>query len=135
MSSTRTRPVPALAALFAALLCAGAAQAEGALTRTELNRADLAANPDYEVIVARLEIAPGGAVPRHTHLGDEHLYVLEGGELTTADGKTVAFKPGMALNFPRGVAHGGLTGAGPGTVVLITTHIVEKGRPLNIPAE
>lgn len=126
----------AVATVALALLAALApdARAEG-IARTELNRADLSGVPGYEVIVARLEIAPGGVVPRHSHAGDEHLYVLEGGDLTTPNGKTVSFTPGMAITFPRGLVHGGLTGAGPGTVVVITTHVVEKGGPLNIPAE
>jgi quercetin dioxygenase-like cupin family protein len=119
------------AALGVLMLATGPVRAEGELLREELSRNDLSGAEDLEVIVARLEIQPGATVPKHTHNGDEHIIVLQGGDLETADGKTISFKTGATVHFPKGTVHGGLTPAGDETVIIYTTHIVEKGKPLN----
>ncbi|MEX0348864.1 MAG: cupin domain-containing protein [Paracoccaceae bacterium] len=126
----RTATALALFALAPAL-----AFAEGQITRTELSRADAPGSGTHEVIVARLEIEPGATVPRHTHHGDEHLVVIEGGTMRTGDGKEIEFPNGMAAHFPQGQPHGGLTNAGDTVMIAITTHVVEKGKPLNVPVE
>ena len=51
------------------------------LKRTELRRVDLTGTQGTEVITSILEAAPGAGIPRHTHHGDEFLYVLEGGTI------------------------------------------------------
>jgi quercetin dioxygenase-like cupin family protein len=123
--------------LIAAVACAlaSAAWAQGQIVRTELNRADLTGSDTLEVIVARLLIEPGATVPPHYHNGDEHLIVIEGGPLQAADGTRVEFDDGVALSFPRGKVHGGLTSISDAPIVLYTTHIVDKGKPLNMPPE
>ena len=105
------------------------------ISRTELDRGALSGSSTMEVVVARLEIPPGATVPRHSHHGDEYLIVLQGGEFTAPDGTVVPFEAGMATHFPAGEVHGGLTVSGDTPIILYTTHIVEKGKPLNIPAE
>ena len=47
------------------------------VTRTDLQRHDLTAS-GREVIQARIGIAPGMSSARHSHLGEEVIYVLEG---------------------------------------------------------
>ncbi|MFA3917258.1 cupin domain-containing protein [Ruegeria hyattellae] len=126
----RTATAIALFAVAPAL-----AFAEGAITRTELSRADVPGSDTHEVIVARLEIEPGATVPRHTHNGDEHLVVITGGTMQTVDGKQIPFPDGMAAHFPQGKPHGGLTNAGDTVMIAITTHVVEKGKPLNVPVD
>ena len=116
------------------LMSCGNALADGKITRTELSRTDVPGSATHEVIVAKLEIQPGGTVPRHTHHGDEHLIVFKGGPMKTASGKVIEFTDGMTVYFPEGKVHGGLTAAGDQAVVAYTTHIVEKGKPLNVPA-
>lgn len=118
-----------------ALLSAAPALAEDKVKRTELNRADLSGSDTMEVIVSRLEIAPGGRIPLHTHHGDEHLIVLEGGVMTAPNGKEIPFKSGMTAHFPAGKVHGGLTNSGDAPMVAYTTHIVEKGKPFMVLAE
>lgn len=125
---------PVLATGIAAILLAGAAPAQE-ITRTELNRADLSGSDAMEVVVSLQEIPPGATVPRHSHPGDEHVIVREGGPLTTPDGNTIEFKPGMAIDFPAGEVHGGLTASGDAPIVIYTVHVVPKGEPLYIPAE
>ncbi|MEM7751068.1 MAG: hypothetical protein AAF346_22640 [Pseudomonadota bacterium] len=45
--------------------------------REVLKRVDLTGSDKTEVIVTRGIIAPGGRVPRHSHHGDEFVYVTE----------------------------------------------------------
>lgn len=133
---TFSRTFPAVAMVAAGLLCTAVpALADDGLTRTELNRADVSGAEGLEAVVSRLEIAPGATVPPHSHPGDEHLIVLAGGSLSLPDGKVLEFKPGMAMMFPKGKVHGNLTNMGTAPIVVYTTHIVEKGQPLTIPAE
>jgi quercetin dioxygenase-like cupin family protein len=47
------------------------------LGRIDLQRHDLSA-PGREVIQVRVEFDPGVTAPRHTHYGEEVIYVLEG---------------------------------------------------------
>jgi quercetin dioxygenase-like cupin family protein len=123
-----------LAAMALICVAPGIAFADGKIVRTELTRADAPGSATHEVIVARLEIQPGGTVPLHTHHGDEHLIIIQGGPMKTAGGKTVNFSDGMVSHFLQGKVHGGLTSMGKETVIAYTTHIVEKGKPLSIPA-
>ena len=111
------------------------AHADGQLVRTELNRADLSGSDTMEVIVSRLEVRPGATIPLHTHFGDEHMVVAEGGEMTAPNGKVIDFKPGMTGFFPAGKVHGGLTNTGDTPLVAYTTHVVEKGKPFSVPAQ
>jgi quercetin dioxygenase-like cupin family protein len=122
-------------ALAALTLLAAPAFADDLVTREELSRADAPGSTTHEVIVARLSLAPGGQIPRHTHYGDEYLTVLQGGDMQTGDGRVIHFETGQVVRFPEGVVHGGLTAVGDTAVIAVTTHIVEKGKPLNIPAE
>ena len=116
-----------------AFAAANFAQA-GPIEREELFRAELASCPGTEVIVARLQIAPGATVPRHSHNGDEHLAVIRGGPMAMPDGKTIDLPTGAALDFARGVEHGGLPASGDTPVELYTVHIVDKDAPLNVAA-
>lgn len=103
--------------------------------RTELRRSDLAGTQDTEVIMAELELPPGASVPRHYHHGEEFLYVIDGGSVVTPDNKTIEFKPGMTLHFPREEVHGGFTATGSSVLKVVTVHIVDKGKPLYVPVE
>ncbi|MGG7566113.1 cupin domain-containing protein [Rhodovulum sp. DZ06] len=116
-------------------LAAPAFAEDPAPLREELRRVDLAGVEGTEVRVARLTLKPGATVPRHTHHGDEFLYVETGGMLTAGNGKEIPFSDGMTAHFPRGLVHGGLTNNTGQVLVVITTHVVDKGKPLNVPAE
>jgi quercetin dioxygenase-like cupin family protein len=109
--------------------------ASGQITRSELYRSDLAGSETTEVIVAELELAPGATVPRHSHHGEEHLVVLQGGTMAMPDGKQMTFLPGVAMDFPRDFVHGGLTNVGDQPIVFVTVHIVDKDAPLNVAAQ
>ena len=50
--------------------------------RTVLKTADLTGT-DKEIIIAVLEVPPGASIAKHTHPGEEAVYVLEGATLQT----------------------------------------------------
>ena len=61
--------------------------------------------------------------------------MLEGGAMLAGNGKTIPFERGDRAPFPAGQAHGGLTNTGEPPLVALTTHIIEIGKPMTVPAE
>jgi quercetin dioxygenase-like cupin family protein len=97
--------------------------------RVELQRHDLSAK-NTETVVARGEFEAGAAVPRHTHPGEEIGYVLEGELVIEIEGQpALKLKAGDTFFVPAGKIH---TGKNPGKAgaKVISTYIVEKGKPL-----
>ena len=81
----------------------------------------------------RVEIDPNATVARHTHPGIETRYIVEGGNELTIDGQgTFKLGPGDGFQVPTGAPHGGPNG--PAKTVVISTYVVEKGKPLASPA-
>ena len=118
--------------LTAAMLIAasGLAQAQLAGTRrVDLQRHDLSA-AGREMIQARVEIDPGVTSPRHTHPGEEIIYVLEGSlEYQVEDKPPVTLKAGDVFFIPAGTIHAAKN-VGSGRGVELATYVVEKGKPL-----
>ena len=113
---------------------AGAPAAPAGFKRVELQKHDLSVG-GREAITARGEFQPGAAVPRHTHPGEEIGYVVEGELTVEIDGqpaKTV--KAGEAFFIPPNTVHAGKSAAKGNTVVL-STYVIEKGKPLATPAK
>ena len=70
--------------------------------RLDLQRHDLSVT-GCEVVQAIVELAPGTTAPRHTHPGEEIIYVLEGTWEYTVEGKPpVILKSGGVLFIPAG---------------------------------
>jgi quercetin dioxygenase-like cupin family protein len=70
--------------------------------RTDLQRHDLSA-PGREVIQVRVDFDPGYVSPKHTHPGEEIIYVLEGAlEYQIAGQPPGTVKPGDVLFVPAG---------------------------------
>ena len=121
----------AMAALVAGAVLAplGAQAQQSGVTRTDLQRHDLSA-PGREAIQVRVDLAPGVAFGKHTHPGEEIIYVLEGTlEYQLEDKPPVTLKAGDVLFIPAGTVHsarnlGSVTGSE------LATYIVEKGKPL-----
>jgi quercetin dioxygenase-like cupin family protein len=123
----KTTRIIAVAAL---VIAAGAVLAQQpAVKRIDLQRHDLSV-PGRETIQAIVEIAPGQLAPRHSHPGEEIIYVLEGTLEYTLDGKPpVTLKAGDVLFIPYGTIHSARNvGAGRGAE--LATYVVEKGKPL-----
>jgi quercetin dioxygenase-like cupin family protein len=123
------RPIQ-IVTMAAALVATGAAMQPSAdLKRIDLQRHDLSAS-GREVVQVRVELAPGIRFPRHTHPGEEIIYVLEGSlEYQIGDNVPVTVNAGGVLFVPAGVVHsarnsGNVNGAE------LATYIVEKGKPL-----
>ena len=97
--------------------------------RFDLQRHDLSI-PGREMIQVRVEIDPGTASPRHTHPGEEIIYVLDGSLEYEVEGRpTVTLKPSDVLFIPAGTIHAAKA-VGSGKGVELATYIVEKGKPL-----
>ena len=127
----KTRVVAVGAAAVASGLVLHALQAQQAgITRIDLQRHDLS-SPGREVIQTIVELAPGVRSSRHTHPGEEIVYVLEGAPLEyEVEGKpTVTLKPGDVLFIPAGTAHAARN-VGNRKGAELATYIVEKGKPL-----
>ena len=100
-----------------------------AVRRIDLQRHDLSI-PGRETVQAIVEIAPGQIAPRHTHPGEEIIYVLEGLLEYTVEGKPpVTLKAGDVLFIPYGTIHSAKN-VGPGRGAELATYVVEKGKPL-----
>jgi quercetin dioxygenase-like cupin family protein len=119
--------------LAAVFFIAMASTAMAQTNRTELKRADLTGT-DKEIIIAILEVPPGASIARHTHPGEEAVYVLEGATLQFPDGKEVTRPAGQAGVNVRDVPHAGYKVIGDKTLKLLTVHIVDKGKPMTVPA-
>lgn len=119
-----------LAVVFAMLIGAGFIEGQQTgLRRIDLQRHDLSV-PGREVIQVRVEFDPGVTAPRHTHYGEEVIYVLEGTLRYDIDGQgQKTARPGDVLFVPAGTAHSA-TNIGSGKGAELATYIVEKGKPL-----
>src|SRR4029453_9335231 len=105
--SAKTTRTLAMAALLAAGgLAAPTAQAQQpGVTRTDLQRHDLSA-PGREAIQVRVDLAPGVAFGKHTHPGEEVIYVLEGTlEYHPEKNPPVTLKAGDVLFIPANTVH------------------------------
>jgi quercetin dioxygenase-like cupin family protein len=105
------------------------AQQPAGITRTDLQRHDLSA-PGREAVQVRVDLAPGVAFGKHTHPGEEIIYVLAGTlEYQLEDKPPVTLKAGDVLFIPAGTVHSAKN-VGSGTGSELATYIVEKGKPL-----
>jgi quercetin dioxygenase-like cupin family protein len=123
-----------VAACFMFLASALLTSTAFAQNRTVLKQADLTGT-NMEIIIAVLEVPPGVSIERHTHPGEEAVYVLEGATLQTPDGKEVERPAGQAGVNVRDVPHGGYKVVGDKPLKLLTVHIVDKGKPMAVPAK
>jgi quercetin dioxygenase-like cupin family protein len=132
-----TRIVVLTAAMVAGGLALHITRAQQAgITRTDLQRYDLSI-PGREVVQTIVELDPGVTSARHTHPGEEIIYVLEGAPLEyQVEGRPpVTLKPGDVLFIPAGAIHAarnvGTRNVGTRKGAELATYIVEKGKPLS----
>ena len=98
------------------------------IKRTDLQRHDLSV-PEREVIQVRVDIAPGIVAPRHSHPGEEIIYVIEGSLEYQFDGKPpVTLKAGDALFIPAGTIHSAKNVGGGNRAKLATSSKRETAR-------
>jgi quercetin dioxygenase-like cupin family protein len=102
--------------------------------RTDLQRHDLSVS-GREAIQVHVELAPGVAFPRHSHPGEEIIYVLTGSLEYEVEGKPpVTLEAGDVLYIPAGTVHSAKN-VGSDNGAELATYIVEKGKPLVVLAE
>ena len=128
MNTTRMTAVAAL--IVASLLAPLEASAQqSGIKRTDLLRHDLSV-PGREVIQVLVEFAPGVSFPRHSHPGEELVYVIEGSLEYALEGRPpVTLKAGEVLLIPTGTPHA-VRNVGSDKAAELTTYIVEKGKPV-----
>jgi quercetin dioxygenase-like cupin family protein len=103
-------------------------QAPG-LWRSDLQQQDLSV-PGREVLQARVDLGPTARLVKHTHPGEEIIYILEGSLEYQVDGQpTRTYNAGDALTVPAGVIHA-VRNVGSGNAAELATYVVEKGKPL-----
>ena len=123
----------AAALLVASSLALPLAQAHevslGDIKRTDLLRNDLSI-PGREVVQVLVEFGPGMTAVRHSHPGEELVYVTEGSLEYQLDGRApVIVRAGEVLFIPHGTPHA-VKNVGIGKATELATYIVEKGKPL-----
>ena len=113
---------------------AGASAQLPGIKRTDLMQYDLSVS-GREVVQALVEIPPGGWAPRHSHPGEELVYVVEGLLEYQLDGRPpVTRKAGEVLFIPYGAIHA-VKNVGSGNAAELATYFAEKGKPLLIVAK
>lgn len=90
--------------------------------------------PGYATITMEVEIEPNVMVGRHTHPGIEAGYVVSGEIDLPIEGQgTRSLKAGDGFQVPPNTPHAGARN-GASKVKIVSTYIVEKGKPLASPA-
>jgi quercetin dioxygenase-like cupin family protein len=128
MKATQILAVAALAAVGGFALPETPAQQPG-IKRTDLQRHDLGAT-GREVIQVRVELAPGVAFGKHTHPGEEVIYMLEGTLEYEVEGRPpITLKAGEVLFIPARAVH---AARNPGRTIgaELATYVLEKGKPV-----
>jgi quercetin dioxygenase-like cupin family protein len=115
---------------LAALIIPNPAQAQQpGVKRTELQRHDISIT-GHEAVQVRIDFNPGTGFGKHTHPGEEIIYVLEGLLEYQVEGKSpVTLKAGEVLFIPAGTIHSAKN-VGKGIAKELATYVVEKGKPL-----
>lgn len=116
-------------AMLVALLAAQVTPAQQGIRRTDLQRHDLS-TPGREVVQVRVDFSPGAAFGRHSHPGEEIVYVIEGQLEYQLEGRQpVTLGAGEVLFIPAGTIHAARN-VGRTNGAELATYIVEKGKPL-----
>ena len=133
MKTTRIVAITVLIVGSGLALHMARAQQQG-IKRTDLQQHDLSVT-GREVVQVRVDFAPGVVAPRHSHPGEEIVYVIEGLLEYRLEGKpSVTLKAGEVLFIPTETIHA-VKNVGSGNAAEIATYIVEKGKPLVVQAK
>jgi quercetin dioxygenase-like cupin family protein len=122
--------------LIAAATLSVGAVADDAKTqpqRAVLERHDQAGVPGKEIVVGTAMFPPGSVVGFHVHPGDEAGYIVKGTVILKTRGKPdKTLKAGDSFFNPRGAVHSVVAAEG-GEAMVVSTWIVDKGKPLATP--
>jgi len=127
-SNFASTTISALSLLTLIITGTASAQQSG-IKRTDLQRYDLSV-PGYETVQARIDFEAHTAFGKHSHPGEEVIYVLEGELVYEVDGQSpITLKAGEVLFIPAGVVHSARNNSHAKASEL-ATYIVEKGKPV-----
>jgi quercetin dioxygenase-like cupin family protein len=99
------------------------------LERTEIQRA-ASSIPGRDIVQVRTKIPVGVASGWHTHPGEEVGYIIAGRiEMEVTGRPTLHLRAGQGFLIPPGTPHNAHD-LGPETGVMLSTYVVERGRPL-----
>jgi quercetin dioxygenase-like cupin family protein len=121
-----------LALSIVAFACTGALGQQDGIKRTPLQKVEF---PDGDVTVTGIaEIPAGGSAGRHTHLGIEIGYVMEGEADVMIEGQPVRHvKAGDSWQIAAGVPHDAKV-SGDKPLKVLAVYVVDKSKPLASPA-
>lgn len=126
----------ALAMLTPVLAPASSQAQDQPVKRTVLQQAEISGIAGHESVLYRADVAPGGAAPKHTHPGDEMVYVAEGSIVIEPVGKEpIPLKAGESIRIPMGTVHSAHNPDSSAGTVLIVFLVTEAGKPLASAAE
>jgi len=122
---------PVLAAVAVAVLPIAANAQATAVHRVPIQEQPYPAG--HTSLTVKTTVDKGGTVLPHTHPGVEMSYLLEGqGTLEIAGQPDRTVSAGDSFSIPAVAVHG-LVNTGPGAIVMVTTYVVEKDKPLATP--
>lgn len=136
----RTRAIAAVSILVGfcglgfGVLEARQAQTTPGVERKVLLKQDMTI-PGREVILAAVEIPPGGAEGRHTHPAEVYAFIVEGSLKLEIEGKPDAtLKAGDVFTIAPGQIH---QASNPGSIPVKfkVVFVAEKGKPLTTPVK
>jgi quercetin dioxygenase-like cupin family protein len=109
-------------------------QQPSGIERTDLQQHDLGI-PGREVVQNRVDISPEAPAFKHTHPGEEIIYVLEGSLEYQLEGKPpTTLNAGEVFFVPAEMIHA-VKNVGTGNAAELATYVVEKGKPLVVVVE
>jgi quercetin dioxygenase-like cupin family protein len=107
------RALPALALLLPACAAAQApiATYEPAPGINEILSGPIEGAPGRSLVMGDLVMAPGAAIPRHVHAGEEFLYVIGGSTVISREGQPdLTLAAGQSVRIAPGTVHWGRVG-------------------------
>lgn len=111
---------------------AGIGAQQATFKRTMVQQGDISV-PGREAVTAVVDFDPGGKAAPHTHPGEEVGFVIEGKLLVEQAGKPAqTVEAGHAFLIEAGAVHSA-TNTASGPTKIVSTYIVEKGKPLATP--
>lgn len=109
---------------------------EQPLKRTDIMREALGVAEGLEAVAYIVDAAPGAAVDKHSHLGDEFLYVLEGAVTVEPEGSSpVTLRQGEIFHQPPVVPHSAKNASVGQPARVLVFMVVEQGEPLAEPVQ
>jgi quercetin dioxygenase-like cupin family protein len=122
--------------LSAVLVTTSASGQEQTVKRTELMRVPVEGVEGKESVIYTADFAPGAMAPRHTHPGQEFVYVLEGSLILEPEGKPAqTLKAGETATQPANHVHAARNGSASEPAKLLVILLAETGKPLVVPAK